>query len=218
MDRGAWWAAVRGVAKSRTQLSDFTFTFHFHALEKEMATHSSVLAWRIPGTGEPGGLASMGSHRVGHDSSNLAAAVASPLKHILSCPPPSAIRCTKARACTHTHTHKHTQLFTYVYICILTRTPIWHGFSCFYMYGVLLLFQIYLLHPKFTHTCTHTHIRTQRILLLLHAQDSVTCPHLSFMPSPQRSDIRRYTYMCTHTQTHIHSYIQELTTAWLFLS
>ena len=67
MDRGAWWAAVHGVAKSRTQLSDFTFTFHFHALEKEMATHSSVLAWRILGTGEPGGLLSMGSHRVGHD-------------------------------------------------------------------------------------------------------------------------------------------------------
>ena len=61
MDGGAWWAAVHGVAKSRTQLSDFTFTFHFHALEKEMATHSSVLAWRIPGTGEPGGLLSMGS-------------------------------------------------------------------------------------------------------------------------------------------------------------
>ena len=67
MEGGAWWAAVHGVAKSRTQLSDYTFTFHFHALEKEMATHSSVLAWRIPGTGEPGGLASMGSHRVGHD-------------------------------------------------------------------------------------------------------------------------------------------------------
>ena len=67
MDRGAWWAAVHGVAKSRTRLSDFTFTFHFHALEKEMATHSSVLAWIIPGTGEPGGLLSMGSHRVGHD-------------------------------------------------------------------------------------------------------------------------------------------------------
>ena len=67
MDRGAWWAAVHGVTKSRTRLSDFTFTFHFHALEKEMATHSSVLAWRIPGTGEPGGLLSMGSHRVGHD-------------------------------------------------------------------------------------------------------------------------------------------------------
>ena len=62
-----WWAAVHGVAKSRTRLSDFTFTFHFHALEKEMATHSSVPAWRIPGTGEPGGLPSMGSHRVGHD-------------------------------------------------------------------------------------------------------------------------------------------------------
>ena len=60
-------AAVHGVAKSRTQLSNFTFTFHFHALEKEMATHSSVLAWRIPGMGEPGGLPSIGSHRVGHD-------------------------------------------------------------------------------------------------------------------------------------------------------
>ena len=67
MDGGAWWAAVHGVAKSQTRLSNFTFTFHFHALEKEMATHSSVLAWRIPGTGEPGGLLSMGSHRVGHD-------------------------------------------------------------------------------------------------------------------------------------------------------
>ena len=65
MDGGAWWAAVHGVAKSRTRLSDFTFTFH--ALEKEMATHSRVLAWRIPGTGEPAGLPSMGSHRVGHD-------------------------------------------------------------------------------------------------------------------------------------------------------
>ena len=66
MDGGAWWAAVHRVAKSRARLSDFTFTFHFHALEKEMATHSSVLAWRIPGTVEPGGLPSMGSHRVGH--------------------------------------------------------------------------------------------------------------------------------------------------------
>ena len=67
MDGGAWWAAVYGVAKSQTRLSDFTFTFHLHALEKEMATHSSVLAWRLPGTREPGGLPSMGSHRVGHD-------------------------------------------------------------------------------------------------------------------------------------------------------
>ena len=69
MDGGAWGAAVHGVAGSRIQLSDFTFTFHFHALEKETATHSSVLAWRIPGTGEPGGLPSMGSHRVGRDGS-----------------------------------------------------------------------------------------------------------------------------------------------------
>ena len=67
MDGGAWWAAVHGVAKSWTGLSDFPFTFHFPALEKEKATHSSVLAWRIPGTGEPGGLPSMGLHRVGHD-------------------------------------------------------------------------------------------------------------------------------------------------------
>ena len=67
MGGGAWWAAVHGVPKSRTPLSDFTFTFHFHASEKEMATHSSVLAWRIPGTGGPDGLLSMGSHRVGHN-------------------------------------------------------------------------------------------------------------------------------------------------------
>ena len=67
MDGGAWWAAVHGVAKSRTRLRNFPITFHFPALEKEMATHSSVLAWRVPGTGEPGGLPSLGSHRVGHD-------------------------------------------------------------------------------------------------------------------------------------------------------
>ena len=67
MDGGDWWAAAHGVAKSWIGLSDFPFTFHFHALEKEMATHSSVLAWRIPGMGEPGGLLSMGSHRVGRD-------------------------------------------------------------------------------------------------------------------------------------------------------
>ena len=67
MDGETWWAVVHGVAKNQTQLSDFTFAFHFHALEKEMATHSSVLAWRIPGMEEPGGLLSVGSHRVGHD-------------------------------------------------------------------------------------------------------------------------------------------------------
>ena len=92
MGGGAWWAAIRGVAKSRTWLSDFTFTFHSHALEKEMATQSSVLAWRIPGTGEPGGLPSVGSHRVGHDWSDLAAAAAVILQKentrldTLSCP------------------------------------------------------------------------------------------------------------------------------------
>ena len=72
MDGGAWLAAVRGVAKSQRRLSDFTFPFHFHALEKEMETHSDVLAWRIPGTVEPGGLPSMGLHRVGHNWSDLA--------------------------------------------------------------------------------------------------------------------------------------------------
>ena len=66
MDGGAWKAAVHGVAEGRTRLSDFTFTFYFHALEKEMVTHSSILAWKIPGMEEPGGLPSMGSHRVGH--------------------------------------------------------------------------------------------------------------------------------------------------------
>ena len=76
MEGGAWKAAVHGVAEGWTQLSNFTFTFHFHALEKEMTTHSSVLAWRISGMGEPGGLPSMGSHRVGHDWSDLAAAAA----------------------------------------------------------------------------------------------------------------------------------------------
>ena len=67
MGGGAWWAVVHGVAKSQTQLSDFPLTFHFHALEKEMATHSSVLAWKIPGMADPGGLPSLGSHRVGHN-------------------------------------------------------------------------------------------------------------------------------------------------------
>ena len=83
MDGGAWWAAVHGVSKSRTRLSDFTFPFHFHALEKEMATHFSVLAWRIPGTGEPGWLPSMGSHRVGHNWRNLAAAAVWPVNCLL---------------------------------------------------------------------------------------------------------------------------------------
>ena len=83
MGGGAWWAAVHGVAKSQTRLSNLTFTFHFHALEKEMAVHSSILAWRIPGTGEPGGLLSMGSHRVRHDWSDAAAAAAARRVHSL---------------------------------------------------------------------------------------------------------------------------------------
>ena len=82
--RGAWWATVHGAAKSRTQLSDFTFCFHFHALEEEMATLSSVLAWGIPGMGEPGGLPSLGSHRVGHDWSDLAAAAATYTWYIIN--------------------------------------------------------------------------------------------------------------------------------------
>ena len=84
MDGGAWWAAVHGVMKSQTRLSDFTFTFHFHALEKEMETPSSVLAWRIPGMAEPGGLPSMESHRVGHDWSNLAAAAAGLIMYVFN--------------------------------------------------------------------------------------------------------------------------------------
>ena len=81
MNREAWKAAVHGITKSQTWLGDFTFTFHFHALEKEMATHSSVLAWRIPGTEEPGGLPSMGSHRVGHDWSDLVAVASAAMSH-----------------------------------------------------------------------------------------------------------------------------------------
>ena len=89
-DRGAWWAAVHGVARSRTQLSDFTFIFHSHALEKEMAAHSSILAWRISGPEEPGGLLSMGSHRVGYDWSDLAAAAAAIALQELGIFPPLA--------------------------------------------------------------------------------------------------------------------------------
>ena len=85
VDGGAWWAAVHGVAKSRARRSDFTFTFHFHALEKDMATHSSMLAWRIPGTEEPSGLPSLGSHRVGHDWIDLAAAAAEEDHQIWCC-------------------------------------------------------------------------------------------------------------------------------------
>ena len=86
MDRGAWWAAVHGITKSRTWLSNFFFTFHFPSLEKEMATHSSILAWRIPGTGEPGGLLSLRSHRVGHDWSDLASVAATMVPRVRAFP------------------------------------------------------------------------------------------------------------------------------------
>ena len=85
MDGGAWWGAVHRVARSRTRPSDFPFTFHFHALQKEMATHSSVLAWRIPGTGEPGGLPSLGSRIVEHDWSDLAVARRKPESKLSFC-------------------------------------------------------------------------------------------------------------------------------------
>ena len=145
MGRGAWWAAVHGVAKSQTQLSNFAFTFHFHALGKAMATHSSVLAWRIPGTGEPGGLLSMGSHRVGHDWRDLAAAAAAaacPIRNIflfyhlflpykLPCPHLffsqneslftqfNCISCTQSSIPhTYTHTQAH-RAFTICRNCLL---------------------------------------------------------------------------------------------------
>ena len=102
MDGGAWWAAVHGVAKSRTWLSNFTFIFPLHSLEKEMATHSSVLAWRIPGTGEPGGLPSMGSHRVGHDGSDLTAAEAVVLLFLIFV----ALHTVSYSGCNNLHSHQ----------------------------------------------------------------------------------------------------------------
>ena len=105
MGGGTWWAAVHGVVKSRTRLSDFTFTFHFDALEKEMATHSSILAWRIRGTGELDGLPSMGSHRVRHDWSDLAAAAATGhSQYCTSCHPclvPTHFHHPQRKLCTH---------------------------------------------------------------------------------------------------------------------
>ena len=109
VDRGAWWAEVHGVTRSRTRLSDFPFTFHFPALEKEMATHSSVLAWRIPGTGEPGRLPSMGSHRVRHDWSDLAAAAAAAVK-LLKPNPELSLLSSQQHPYPHPHQHLHPHL------------------------------------------------------------------------------------------------------------
>ena len=116
MDGEAWWAAVHGVTKSRTQLSDFTFTFHFHALEKEMATHSSVLAWRLPGTAEPGGLPSMGLHSVGHDWSNSAAAT--PYQYIETVHSVPSL-CIKMYIDTHVHTCAHARCLSHTHTDLL---------------------------------------------------------------------------------------------------
>ena len=136
MGGGAWWTAVHGVAESRTRLSDFTFTLHFHALEKEMATHSSVLAWRIPGMREPGGLLSMGSHRVRQDWSDLAAAAVA----CKACSLVSFDNCTHQRSiATHihhppkfpcaalqsSHSHSFTSPFSILQIGKLSFLNIW---------------------------------------------------------------------------------------------
>ena len=120
MDGGAWKAAVHGVAEGRTRLSDFTFTFHFHALEKEMATHSSVVAGRIPGTGEPGGLLSMGLHRVGHDWSDLAASITSSMK--LSLTFSSAPRASCAYFWHSKHPRTIHWVLGYSWLCATTTT------------------------------------------------------------------------------------------------
>ena len=122
MDGGAWWAAVHGVTEGRTRLSDFTFTFHFHALEKEMATHSSVLAWRIPETGEPGGLLSIGSHRVGHDWSDLAAAAAAMRYHTVD------LMCRMASTFNQPQWSREPQNFK-IYLVIHNETLNIHDFS-----------------------------------------------------------------------------------------
>ena len=145
MGGGAWWAAVHGVTKSQIRLSDFTFPFHFHALEKEMATHSSVLAWRIPGTGEPGGLPSMGSHRVGHDWSDLAAVAAA---YTCQYNPSSLLLDIYMREMTaHVHTVTYMWMFTNSFIQnhpktedspnIYPLTNSWTNWSTFILWRLL---------------------------------------------------------------------------------
>ena len=137
MDAGACWAAVHGVAKSRTRLSDFTCTFHFRALEKEMATHSSFLAWRIPGVAEPGGLPSLGSHRVGHNWSDLAAAAAVP--SFQSSPPPLPLGYHKSVLCLWV-------CFCFVdkFICVIFQIPhindiIWYLSLSFWLVSLSMI-------------------------------------------------------------------------------
>ena len=127
MEGGDWWAAVHGVAKSRTRLSDFTFPFHFHALKKEMATHSSVLAWRIPETEVPSGLPSMGSHRVGHNWSDLAAAAV----YICRCYSLSSSHPLLSPLCPQVHS-----LWFHLYSCPTNRF-ICAFFSRFHIYALM---------------------------------------------------------------------------------
>ena len=123
MDGGAWWAAVHGVPKSWARLSDFNFTFCFHALKKEMATHSSVLAWRIPGTGEPGGLPSMGLHRVRHYWSDLAAASSC---HSIICWKDSLLfHWMPWYLCRKSTDHQHEALFLFYSVSLIYITLSW---------------------------------------------------------------------------------------------
>ena len=136
MDGGAWWAAVHGVARSRRRLSEFTFTFHFHALEKEMATRSSVLACTIPGMGEPGGLLSMGSHRVGHDWSDLAAAatpskVEEDLFLSLEIPASTSLRQITTKQAIWTHDIQSSRIKTQGTIWKLTKQTGWRMRLCY---------------------------------------------------------------------------------------
>ena len=124
MDGGAWQAAVHGVAKSQTRLSNFTFIFHFHALEKAMAPHSSVLAWRIPGTGEPGGLPSMGSHRVEHDWSDLAAAAAARYWTCTTCIRRRSLNHWTIRV-VHSCRVSEIMLYTTLILCHLSTIELW---------------------------------------------------------------------------------------------
>ena len=114
VDGGAWWAAADGVAKNWTRLSDFTFIFHFHALERKWQTHSSVLAWRLPGTGEPGGPPSVGSHGVRHDWSDLAAAAGFLVGLRVASP---TLLCTEDQVLSFSHLFLHSEIF--VFSCLL---------------------------------------------------------------------------------------------------
>ena len=191
MDGGAWWAAVRGVAKSRTWLSDFTFTFHVPALEKEMATHSSVLVWRIPGTGEPGGLPSMGSHRVGHDRSSFSLGR-------------SEGRTWQAKE----HPWKPVLFF---YYCLSSWTPLvlwsaWFSFaeSCFSIFYQKDVCDLKKVEPQSGMiTLTFLYISSLSLELRNGQQNSVCLQWLIYLLCIFYS--RTYIYVCVSTHTHTHT-------------